>query len=439
MLRKGWTVLLLLLLGLGVGACQRFSQETPASPTATSTEAAPTATAAAMATATSEPLAVSNRIFYVGNDFAIYTVNPDGTDRQMLTEGRALYTWPTLSRDGTRVAFSSFSPDPLGPGKALYSVGPSGNGQALLFEDATGIGPAIGLRIPHYSIWSPDGQYLAFLAGGESGIALYVVSGSGQAEPRLITEGAPLYLSWSHDSESLLLHHRDELLRVDIDAMGRLLSLEADSSAYRAPAWSPTSDLTAFLVSENGGETLYVARPDGSRRRALAQIQGLGSFLWSPQGDKLAIGQSFSDDRYLQDIQVVDVESGVIQSLVQRFALAFFWSPDGSKLAYVTNNENETALQWRVIEVETGRDREIVDFHPTSDHLTWLTYFDQYAPSHQVWSPDSRWLVFAGALPRDFVESQGEGPTSQVYVLDTEGIASPEAIATGVMASWSTR
>ena len=423
---KGLMAILVLLVALGVGACQRFAQETPVSPTAT-------------ATPTPGPLAgISSHILYVGNDFTIHTINPDGTGRRRLIQQEGLYTWPTWSPDDTRVAFSSFSQDPLGPGKALYSTDTAGSEPTLLFENAPESGPAIGLRIPHYSMWSPDGQHVAFLAMGESGLSLYVVRGSGQGEVQFIAAGAPLYLAWSRDSKSLLVHWSSGLFRVDMDATERQLNLEADSPNYRAPAWSPSSDSTAFLVSERGRETLYVARSDGSQRRALGLIEGFGAFLWAPQGNRLAVGQSLdSDEPLLQDIQVIDVESGTAQTLVQRPVLAFFWSPDGSKIAYVAVNDSQPPFQWRVVDLDTGQDTKVADFHPSSDQLMLLAFFDQYAPSHQVWSPDSRHLVFAGLLADGASEGGEENPVSGVFVLDAEGDAPPQVVALGLLATWS--
>ena len=437
-LHKGTAILLVLLVALGAGACQRFAEQATPSPTTPPTQVAP-----AVQTATptqGAPATVSNRILYVGNDFEIYTISPDGSDPLKLTDERRVYTWPTWSPSGRRVAFSSFSLDPFGPGKAIYSVDAAGGALNLIFENAPDSGPAVGLRIPHYSLWSPDGEHVAVLAMSELTLSLYLVSASGQEKAQFLANGAPLYLAWSNDSQSLLVHRQDELLRVDIEAPGRSLNLEAHSSGYRAPGWSPTGDTIAFLEADEDGETLYVARFDGSRRRALARLRGMASFLWAPQGNRLAIGQSpDGNDPFLQDIQVIDVTTGEVLPLVQRPILAFFWSPDGSRVAYVTTNNGETALQWRVVEVRTGQDTKLVDFHPSSDQLTLLAFFDQYAYSHQVWSPDSSRLVFAGALAEGADPGDEEGPISQIFVLDADGNAPPQAIAPGLLASWSMR
>ena len=424
-------VLVASALVMALGACSRLAQDTSPSPTPSPTQEAPTTRPATPTPITS---AVVNRITYVGDDFDIYTITPEGTNEQRLTLQDGLYTWPAWSPNGGSVALSSFSEDLLGPGKALYSIDVSGNELTRLFENAPGAGPAIGPRIPHYGVWSPDSKHVAFLAMGDQGLSLYVVPGSGREEARLVTSGSPLYLTWSGDSQSILIHMGEDLLRMDLDAPGRLLNLEADSSMYRAPAWSPVSDSTAFLESQGGVETLYVARADGSKRKPVTRVQGTASFLWAPDDNRLAVGQSLdTEDPFLQDIRVIDVETAEQRLLVERPVMSFFWSPDGSKIAYVTLSKDTVALQWRVVDSRTGEDSKVVDFQPSPDQLTLLAFFDQYALSHQVWSPDSRQLVFSGALTGD-----ADG-ASRIFVVGVEAGASPRALANGFLATWSHR
>ena len=425
------SVLALLVL-TGLVACQRPGEETPvpSDPTPTQTVpdgSTPAPTATAKQTATSQ--GTNGRIVYLGTDFQVYTADPFGAESVPITRGDGSYSWPGWSRDGGRLVYSSFS-----QAAALYSAAASGAEPFVIYLNAPGTGSVAGPRAPHYALWSPNGLYITFLAVEESGLSLYVVPASGQQEARRIATGAPLYMSWSSDSRSLLVHQSTGLFRVDMDAQGRLLDLEAESLAYRAPAWSPDGNSTAFVVTEADRHVLYVGRFDGSRRREVAEVQGIGAFQWSPEGDRLAIGQSMNEgDPLLRDIRVVDIESGDGMTLVEGTVMAFFWSPDGSRLAYVTTNTEGTAFQWRVVDAATGADRKVADFFPSSDQVIWLTYFDQYAYSHQVWSPDSRYLVFAGTL----AETTGDAQTSRVYVLDVDGAEPPLALATGLLASWS--
>ena len=129
---------------------------------------------------------------------------------------------------------------------------------------------------------------------------------------------------------------------------------------------------------------------------------------------------------------MIDAVSEEETVLVQRPIVAFFWSPDASKIAYVSVNDSEENLQWRVIDLTSGVDTELIDFIPSSDQLTWYAFFDQYVQSHRVWSPDSRSLLFAGVLA-----SEGGQAESQIYVLHLEERQPVLAIARGSLATWS--
>ena len=412
--------LLLLGLALLLVACRGPAQE--ASPTASPTEEQPSPTP------TAEPTA-SNRIAYVNHDFQIFTINPDGSDEQQITSQGGMYSWPGWSPDGSGLSFSSFSEELLGPGKALYTVDAGGADEVRIYENPAGVPPAIGPKAPHYSLWSPNGEHIAFLSMEDGELALFLIDASGTDEGVRIAGGAPLYMSWSPDSHSLLIHQEGELFRSDVDAPERLLDLRATSGSYRAASWSPSSNVAAFLDSQ----VLYIARDDGSRRRELGSTLGNAAFLWSPQGDQLAVGQSSTaDDPFLEDLRVIDAVSEEETVLVQRPVLAFFWSPDGTKIAYVSLNDSQENLQWRVIDLDSGADRELIDFIPSSDQLTWYAFFDQYVQSHRVWSPDSQSLLFAGVLA-----GEDRGTQSRIYVLNLEERHPVKAIASGSLATWS--
>ena len=438
------------LVSLGLVGCQRFAQETP--PPNSTEESAP-AEASPQASAASV-----DRIVYVGNDFQIYTVNSDGTDRQLVTGNirfsgldpsspepeTALFSWPSWSPDNSRVLFSAvFSGEPFARA-ALLTADAQGGRSTMLFTNPPGPLSMVAQDSPYYALWSPDGKHVAFLVGGdEDGLALYLAPSQGEREAQVITTGSPLYLAWSQDAQSLLLHRQSNILRVDLDAPGTAFPMGPPSIDYRAPSWSPTSDAMAFLITDDGGNgALYTARFDGSRRTALATTRGFASFLWAPQGERIAIGHSLDPaDRTLHEVQVVDVDTkeSVTLAAQEEPVLAFFWSPDGSMIALVTPNASRDSLQWQVVDSHTGATKKVVEFNPSSDLLTVLVYFDQYTQSHQVWSPDSRYLLFTGTIPEPGSNAGTGQRASQVFVVEVEGNRPPIPIDEGHLASWSSQ
>lgn len=314
----------------------------------------------------------------------------------------------------------------------------------MLFTNPTDPLSMVTQDSPYYALWSPDSKHVAFLAGSDKGgLTLYLAPSTGERAARVITTGSPLYLAWSQDSRSLLLHQQSDILRVDLDALGTAFPMGPPSFDYRAPSWSPTSDSMAFLVTDDGGNgALYTARFDGSRRTALVATRGFASFLWAPQGRRIAIGHSLdSNDRILHEIQVVDVgtKKSVTLATQEESTLAFFWSPDGSMIALVTPNASRDSLQWQVVDSHTGTTVKIVEFNPSSDFLTVLVYFDQYTQSHQVWSPTSRYLLFTGTIPERGINAGAGQRASQVFVADVQGNGPAIPIGEGRLASWSSQ
>ena len=87
-----------------------------------------------------------------------------------------------------------------------------------------------------------------------------------------------------------------------------------------------------------------------------------------------------------------------------------------------------TLQRGRSVDLASRETRLLTNFTPTPDFLTHLQFFDQFAPSHLVWSADSTKLTFAGAV-------EG-GPSMKVWVLDVVGDAPPRSVGDGRLAFW---
>ncbi len=138
--------------------------------------------------------------------------------------------------------------------------------------------------------------------------------------------------------------------------------------------------------------------------------------------------------------------------------IAFFWSPDSQSLAYVSPvrvreagtfdasyhpadlnrpvQQGEFRLRWSVLNTDSGSSTVLSLFAPTDPLLYLLTYFDQFAQSHRLWSPDSRYLVYA---ERNNSGNGGQSPGGgTVSILDTTAPdAVPFTVADGVLGIWS--
>ena len=437
------------ILTLVLAACSSAAPTAAPEPTPSATPApAPSATAVpptdAPATATPSALAdvgsgdaAFGSLVYVGSDGHVYVTHADGSGKVRISEAdaggaRTAHTWPMWSGDGASVLFSRVVVADEGPRFSLESVTLGDGGPNLIYENP-GAAQFVGRNAPHYTNASPDGRAVAFLAVSGS-MALLIGDVAGGAPVRPIIQGSPLYYAWTHDSARLLLHLRDSLLLFEPDAGDTLTILDLPpSQSYRAPDWSPDGQRFVFIGDSADGASLLVASADGSNRRTLAPVSNTSAFAWSPAGNLIVFASEVAPNIAVFDgLLLVDPEDGRSRVLTEDAAIAFFWSPAGDRLAVISLAEQGGRLAVTVFDIETGAARRVVEFIPSSDMRVMLSYFDQYAKSHRVWSADGRYLALTGSLT-----GEEATPESHVLVIDTLGQEPPRVLAAGVLAFWS--
>jgi Tol biopolymer transport system component len=189
----------------------------------------------------------------------------------------------------------------------------------------------------------------------------------------------------------------------------------------------------------------------------VAALTGPVSFAWSPDGKRVAyvegtnpqqptVGKlSFAEiaaDGTVKNTQV-DTDS----------VIAFFWAPDSSRVVdFVlaqaevptatpgpTPDANSTPtasgpayyLKMYVADAASGGNKVIVpQFSPSQDFWRTIPYFDQYARSGTIWSPDSQYIIVSAYAP--------DGKPG-VFVVPSSGVTAPRFLQDGTMAFWSAK
>lgn len=391
------------------------------------------------------------QIAYVGLDQNVYTLDlGDGSKTPLTRDGSLIrfYQWPTWSNDGRLAYFQTtrdtnhfstrvfISPDGKKPGSAAYI------GENEIFN---------------YAYWSPqnctsetgDCRDLAVLLSGINTDGLYIQLIRDERDlfsDRRAETGTPFYFSWSPDGTRMLWQRNNERLDIfDATTNNIIETLNVMPGVFRAPAWSPVDDRLLVTVLNNDGDTADLTIVTAADQSILARsLRGPASFAWSPNGDYVA----YTDRQ--GPLLVIDSRTGsvIAQSTVSGVG-AFFWSPDSQHIAYitlapasntfsaqsmfktkvVTYQQEPIELAWSVLDVQTGARRSFGAFSPTEEMLYMLIYFDQFVQSHRIWSPDSRYIIYAEVTP---------GGQANINLLDTiQSNAVPFALVDGFIGIWS--
>jgi TolB protein len=397
---------------------------------------------------------VVNRIAFVDLDAQVNTIAPDGGLLRQLTDSEDFFQFPAWSPDSTRVA--------------AVATGPDGGRLVVMNDEGEPGAPPDELyrsfdERPFYLYWSPDGQQISFLANHPEGIGLHLADVAGSNATRLFTVGQPVYWDWA-DPGRMLLHTGfvgDNARLAYLDSNGDDSGENIARPGYfQAPGVSASGRYWSFAAVDEGGDRSIVVQDSQGATHTEQPHEGLAAMSWSPADDLLAyVSPEVRTTVFFGPLRLLIAQNGSVEVLSSRLVLAFFWSPDGQSIAYFTVGQAENpgtnaslgpsrvaarqaqqsiipALQdegieldlW-VADVASGDSRHLLTFRPTRIFLTqFLPFFDQYALSHRLWSPDSAALT----LP---VVSSNAPEIVVVSALTGEATA----IAGGIMAFWSQR
>jgi serine/threonine protein kinase len=358
--------------------------------------------------------------FAHGSD--LYMANADGTDPHKLITVSGSPWLLRFSPDGSRIRFSVSKAE-----NSLWEVRTDGTGLRALFPGE------IGLHDSYGGHWSADGRYFLFIRTDNSMHNIWAIREPGgllqwrSSRPIQLTAG-PLsfnYLIPSLDGRKLFVdaaQGRAELVsydsrsrqfvpflsgisagELDYSRDGKWIAYVSypDNTLWRSradgadrvqltyapvaaglPRWSPDGSQIAYLDVRAGRpwKVFVIPSTGGSSREVLSETRDQSDPVWSPDGEKLIVGQDPSGgSTIIRSIDLTTREVSVVPGSEGLFSPR--WSPDGRYLAAL--NAQSTKLLLYDFKTQKWSDwtSELIGFPNWSRDGTYL-YYDSPFTDH---------------------------------------------------------
>jgi hypothetical protein len=368
------------------------------------------------------PIAARGAIAALRGDGALSITQADGRSVVLTDPERANFGFPTWSPDGTRIALVRTSLDD----NSIVVV------DARELEQGRSATPTTIFRsttiAPFYLYWTPDGRDVSYLAteGDQLALRTSAIDGSGMiagAETgTVVRSGNPFYFEWL--GRDRLFAHIGTGGGAFLGELGRdgkpIGPAVPEPGTFRAPEVSADGRSIAYVRGTDGAAgQVVVARRDGSNEHTLPVI-GPAAVVFDPSGRTVA-ALGATDPAQAQPsipvgpLRVMDVADGTVRTLLDGLVVSFWWSPDGTTIAALRVQPTDrsglfpkpvaspgpsvspgadTEVRLFFIDVASGKVRSQPVVVPGARFIDqFLTYFDQYSLSHEIWAPDSSSLL----------------------------------------------
>ena len=367
---------------------------------------------------------LGGRLAVLAGDGSLETMRPDGTQRVTLAEpdsDRQRIQQPSWAPDGDRLAWVRAE---LQDNATVTGVVETSNAEG---EEPTVTHTDV---YPFYLSWDPTSSRVGYLGAlSPQAIGFGVVELDATDEPtHAIDHGQPFYLSWGPDGRELLAHvGQDRLERLALDGATRTVTERPGT--FNVPFWTDDGSTLIYGTTERGGDQTLVSQDarTGRRTSLLGFPDGL-VFLPNADGSKIAY-QQVAASRPAGPLTVLDVETGERTPLVDHLVATFSWSPDGEKLLYLDPPTGAEPMSFRWGLWDGGSVSALQRLVPSALMVqNYLPFFEQYAQSMTMWSPDSSAFAYAA------MSVDGE---AGIWVQEARADRAPVLVSDGDFVSWS--
>jgi TolB protein len=218
-----------------------------------------------------------------------------------------------------------------------------------------------------------------------------------------------------------LLHHGPNLTSVET-VSGEQTLLSANASAFRVAASSHDGEVTVFAEAGDAGTAVISYHHLDGARTGIAKFDGGAALAFRPGTSELTVAiTTGAEAGVFRDLYTVTLVAGSEpRRIVHGPLLAYWWAPSGDRLAVLVpayTGDGRYQVRFHGPDGRFLRAMEPLTLSP--DMRTMVSFFDQFALSHRLWSPDGRRFAFAGRVLTDSIPASfADGQLDAVMVAD---------------------
>jgi len=324
-----------------------------------------------------------------GGYYDLWEIDTETRELRRITwETRRVWSLSVAQDD--RIAYTSAEHDTF-----LHSVVHGGGGELTQINAYTG--DNFGARP------SPDGGRIAYHSNRTGNPELWLIDLTSETESQLTDNSvADLYADWSPDGKELVFVSNEkgpfQLFVLDVERLTRRPLTEKPLSVHGSnlinasifARWSPdpVDQKIAFIVSGDGGFTLWTVRPDGSDlEEVMANVYGFDWYLDSHRGIVTRQREDFSTDLF-----AVNLATGETQPLWTTPHTELEVAPDGTAVSFCSG-PGHMGMNVYVLELEPPVD---ADGLPTrvGEPVQQTDGEGRWHAHNGGWMSDSQTLVF---------------------------------------------
>ncbi|MDO8681326.1 MAG: hypothetical protein Q7R30_22640 [Acidobacteriota bacterium] len=241
-------------------------------------------------------------------------------------------------------------------------------------------------------VWSGDGRWVAAIAAGNDGPALWRITADGTRGARKRNSGRPSAPAWSPAGDIACVHSEGGRPRLSIPCSEPLIRMEPDVDVIGPVAFSPDGSTVYFASPNASGEMVELWSLERSSNRA----RRLTSFARDAYAPSVAADGTtvFKVQSYRTFVADAPASSGATRQLTSFQAETPSWHPAQPRLAvtYGTWRRVVDDAKYPDIAQEIGV-IEAKDGPPAAAPLEIIARSDSEDQA-MAWSPNGRWIAF---------------------------------------------